>query len=240
MDWQLIADTMGAMTCIVSIEKFENGEYGNYCIVSGNKAYVDSIEHPAPGAEMLTDKFTPGLEYTTYLTRDLNFENACFEAAVNKKCVHSYVSPSRFGVWFNMTFLPLNSDEDNKFYCSYTMEISFEAESEKMTKLSGEISGAVLDTCIKLRGTTDFKSTIKDVVNDIREICDSEHCCILLMDDINRRCEVLGEAFSEGSKLLPMDRYLDENFYNIADSWESTVIAGSNCLIAKDDRDMDV
>ena len=43
----------GAMTCVVSVESFEDGRYGKFRIVDGNKTYIDSIENPAPGAEML-------------------------------------------------------------------------------------------------------------------------------------------------------------------------------------------
>ncbi len=59
------------------------------------------------------------------------------------------------------------------------------------------------------------------------------------MNPSERTCEVLCESFAEGSKLLPMERYIDENFYSIAESWEGT-IAGSNCLIVKNEQDMDV
>lgn len=38
-------------------------------------------------------------------------------------------------------------------------------------------------------------------------------------------------------RLLPMDNYVDKAFYDIADSWKD-VIAGSDCLIAKNEQDM--
>ncbi len=238
MDFQKVVDSMGAMTCIVSVEKLEGDRYGKIRIVAGNKAYVGSIENPAPGTEMLTDKFVPNMEYTTYLTRDLNFEDYCYRAAVQKKCLHSYVHPDRMNVWFNMSFLPLLPDDGNICYCLYMMEINFEPNSEHMSNISGEMASAVLETTIKLRGTDDFRSTIKDVVADIRDMCDAEHCCILAVNEYDRSCEVLGEAFSDGTNLKSMDEYLD-GFYDIAESWEDT-IAGSNCLIVKNEQDMEV
>ncbi|MEE3467199.1 MAG: sensor domain-containing diguanylate cyclase [Eubacterium sp.] len=239
MDFQAIVDGMTAMACVVSVENLGEGRYGKLRIVTGNKAYIGSIENPAPGTEMLTDKFVPNTEYTDYLTRDLNFEDYCYRAAVQKKCLHSYVHPDRMNVWFNMSFLPIAHEEDNLCYCLYIMEINFEASSESMSDISGEMASAVLETTIKLRGTTDFRSTIKDVVADIRKICDAEHCCILTMNDYDRTCEVYGEAFAEGTDLLSMEHYLDEGFYDIAESWEGT-IAGSNCLIVKNEQDMEV
>ena len=84
MDFQSFVDGMGAMTCVVSVENLGDGKRGKFRIVTGNKAYIDSIENPAPGAELLVQKFIPNSEYTNYLTRDLNFEDYCYKAAVEK------------------------------------------------------------------------------------------------------------------------------------------------------------
>ena len=239
MDFQAVVDSMSAMACVVSVEDLGDGKAGKYRIVTGNKAYIDSIENPAPGTEMLTDKFTPNTEYTNYMTRDLNFEDYCYRAAVQKKCLHSYAHPERMPVWFNMSFLPLFPDDGNICYCLYLMEINFAPNSESMSDISGEMASAVLETCIKLRGAVDFKETMKDVIKDIRNLCDAEHCCILTVDETKRKCEVLCEAFSKDTDLLSMEEYLDDAFYDIAASWEDT-IAGSNCLIVKNENDMEV
>jgi len=239
MDFQKIVDGMTAMTCVVSVEKLLGGKRGKFRIVTGNKAYISSIENPAPGTQMLSDKFVPNSEYTDYLTRDLNFEDYCYGAAVEKKCLHSYAHPDRMNVWFNMMFLPIDYEENNLCYCLYLMEINFEASSERLSSISAETASSVLDICIKLRGTNDFKATIKDVIGGIRELCHAEYCCILVMNDIERTCYTLGEAFREGSSLLPMDTYIDNDFYDLAESWTST-IAGSDCLIAKNDHDMEI
>lgn len=239
MDFQKVVDGIGAMACIVSVEDLGEGRAGKFRIVTGNKAYIDSIEKPAPGAEMLSDKFTPNAEYTNYLTRDLNFEDFCYKAAVQRKCLHSYVHPDRIPLWFNMTFLPIQPDDGNLKHCVYIMEINLKANTKRLSNISGDMASAVLQTTLKLRGENDFKETIKEVVNDIRELCDAEYCCVLSMNEYERRCEVLGESFREGSKLLSMEKYLDEGFYSIAESWEGT-IAGSNCLIVKNEQDMEV
>ncbi len=237
MDYQAVVDGFTSMACIVSVEKNVEGSQRKFRIVTGNKAYIDSIEHPAPMAKMLTDKFTPNAEYTNYLTRDLNFESYCSQAAIDKKCLHSYTNPDRMPVWLNMFFLPLESDDENLAYCIYIMEFEVQASSKQMSGISEGIASSVLETCIRLRGTNNFKATMKEVVGDIRELCDAEHCCILLIDEMTRKCSVLCEAFSQGSELLPMEHYLTDDFYDIVDSWKST-ISGSNCLIAKDEQDM--
>ncbi len=239
MDFQAVVDAMSAMTCVVSVERLPDDRYGKLRIVTGNKAYIDSIEHPAPGTQMLTDKFVPDQEYTNYLTRDLNFEDFCYRAAVKKKCLHSYVHPDRMDVWFNMMFLPIGEDEGDLSYCLYMMEINFEASSERLSTISAETASSVLDTCIRLRGTNDFVATMKDVVAGIRELCSAEFCCIMTMNEFDRSCQLLAESMAPGSRLLSMQEYLDDEFYDIAESWTAT-IAGSNCLIAKNEQDMEV
>ena len=239
MDFQKLVDSMTAMTCVVSVEVLPDGKVGKFRIVTGNRAYIDSIENPAPGTKMLTDVFVPNSEYTNYLTRDLNFEDFCYRSAVEKKCLHSYAHPDRMPVWFNMLFIPLDSEGDDLHYCLYMMEINFEQDTENMSNISSGTATSVLDTCIRLRGTNDFKATMKDVLKGIRDLCEAEHCCILIMNDMERSCSVLGEAFADNSKLLPMEHYVNDDFYDIAESWAGT-IAGSNCLIAKNEQDMEV
>lgn len=238
-DFQAIVDNMSAMACIVSVEHPGDGRNSTFRIVTGNKKYIDSIEHPVPGTEMLRDKFIPNMEYTRYLTRDMNFEDYSYRAAVEKKCLHAYVHPDRLPVWLNMSFLPLSCDEGDFSYCMYIMEFSQEADSENMSKISGEMASAVLETSIKLRGTSDFRKTMNEVIGDIRKLCDAEHCCIMLMDEIEQSCSVFCDATVPDAGMLPTECYINQDFYKIAASWERT-IDGSNCLIVKDVRDMEI
>ena len=138
-----------------------------------------------------------------------------------------------------MTFLPLLPDDGNLCYCTYTMEINFEPSSERITNISGDIAAAVLETAITLREAKDFKAAMKDVVEEIRRMCESKYCGILLVDNEKESCEILGEAFSdELLRLLPED-YMGSDFYPIARTWKDT-ISGSSCLIAKNERDFEV
>ena len=74
MDYQKFVECIEPMTCVLSVEKLPNGSYGKIRIVTGNKAYIDSIEHPVFSPKMLTDEFMPNSEYTRYLPQDLNFD----------------------------------------------------------------------------------------------------------------------------------------------------------------------
>ena len=240
MDLQKYVDGFGAMTCIVSVENLGNGKRGKFRIVTGNKTYIDSIEHPAPGAELLIQKFTPNQEYTNYLTRDLNFEEYCYKAAVEKRCLNSYATADRIhGVWFNMTFLPVAYEEGNLCFCTYTMEINFEADLDRMSSLPADVTSNVIKICLQLRSAKEFNEMMDDVIYDIQNMFGAEHCCILLMDSFERKCTVLCEALAENTILTSMNNYNVDGFYDIADSWKD-LIAGSNCLVVKDEPDMDV
>lgn len=238
-DFQNLADSIEAATAIMSVEVKEDGSFGTLRIVTGNKAYVDSIEHPAGDYQMFHNKFIPNSIYTDYVPRDLNFEDFCYRSAVGKKCLHSYVKPAQMPVWFNMTFLPAGPSEGNLHYCTYTMEVNFEANAQRMTNISAELASAVLETCIKLRGTADFHATIKDVILDIRELCKAEYCCILLMDTYEKSCEILCEDFLPGRGMKSLNEQIDENFYEMAEKWED-LIGSSNCVIAKNEKDMEL
>ena len=239
VNFQQVVDGIGAMTCVVSVEKLPGGGYGDIRIVTGNRAYIDSIERPMGGVQMLKTKFIPNSLYTDYMTRDLNFEDFCYRSAVGKKCLHSYAHPDRFDVWFNMTFLPLQPDEGNLCFCTYTMEINLKADSSRLSNVSAELASSVLETAIKLRGAANFEAAMADVIKDIREICRAKQCCILLMEPVSRTCSVLCEDIAEGCSKTPMAEIIDDSFYDLAESWEAT-ISGSNCLIVKNAQDMEV
>ncbi|MBO4533331.1 MAG: GGDEF domain-containing protein [Treponema sp.] len=237
MDFQSIVDSFSAMTCVISVEKKKNGSYGAIRIVTGNKAYIQSVEGSPDMPQLATNKFIPNSEYQIYFPKDLNFEDFCYRSAVLKQPLHSYVHPERFDFWFNLFFMPLESDDENIAYCTYTQEITKEANTEKMSNTSYETASEVLKTCIKLRGTSDFQKTMGDVVNDIRELCHAQFCCLMLIDFITCKCTLLGESMKGMTEHRTTDEWLSANFYDLAITWHDT-IGGSNCLIIKNKNDM--
>jgi diguanylate cyclase (GGDEF)-like protein len=80
---------------------------------------------------------------------------------------------------------------------------------------------------------------MNDIIRDIRELCEAEYCCIYLFDEQERTCEVLCEDLAEWSKMPQYGNVDDLDFYEIAKTWEDT-IAGSNCLVVKDEQGMEV
>ncbi len=236
---QEFAEQFDATTCIMSVEKKKNGEYGKICIETGNEAYMQSfLRHPQSANEdVLPPRFTPGLEYDRYIPKDLNFEHFIYSAAVLKKPMHAYIHPDKYNVWFNIFSLPIVSDDPNKAYCTYTQELSKDVDASLFSNRSAKTISSVLQTCIKLKSDLPFQNTMDDIVSDIRKICDANHCCILLTNFKTRTYKMLSESVKDDSGQKSFNQYKDYPFIDFAEDW-IRIIDGSNCLIIQNDQDM--
>ena len=238
MDFQKFVDSFAAPTCIISVEKLADGGYGEIRIVTGNKLYIQSIEATYDDSpKLLVDKFIPNSEYQRYFPKDLNFEDFCYRSAILKQPQHSYVHPDRFDFWFDLFSLPIESDDEKLAYCTYTQEVTHKPNMEKMGMLSYETSSDVLSACLSLKSSDDFDTAIQDVIEKIRDICHAQYGCIMLVNNSDCSCKILGQDFSKDSNFHTNDNWFD-NFYEIAKTWES-LIGGSNCLIIKNQADWD-
>ena len=239
MDFQAFVDNIDTMTCVISVEMKEDGHYGDICLVCGNDAYVKSIEQVWDGPQLMSTKFVPGSRYQNYFPTDLNFETVCYRAAVEKTPIHTYVHPERYDFYFDLYLLPLKS-EGNMHYCTYTQVVTQKVDTKKMSNVSQDIASKVLSTCIKLSSEADFKETMTEVIKDVREICGCYACCIMLVNHQKKTCKVLVEDRDDKEEGRTMRHILnnDPSFYAIAESWAQT-IGGSNCLIIKNENDME-
>ena len=231
MDFDKILSHYKAKACVMSVELFPDGSYGNIRVVAGNKAHCDDME------ALRHTPFVPNSPYEMCFPKNQNFEDHCFRCIQSGKPLHAYVDLYMMGLWLNMFLMPLDSDRENIGYCIYCYDVTPKADSSAMADLSAETATYVLNTCIKLRGTDNVKQTFQEVVEDIRKTCGSDHCCILLTDTENRECSIFAESTREDVKIKPMSRYV-EGFYAIAETWPET-LAGSTCIIVKDERDME-
>ena len=230
MDFDGLLSHYKAKACIVSVEFFPDGSYGNIRVVAGNQAHCDdmaSLNHP----------FVPDCPYEMCFPKNPHFEDHCYRCVRDGKPLHAYVNLYMMGLWLNMFLLPLVSDRENVGYCLYCYDVAPKADSSAMADLSAETASDVLKACIKLRGSDDIKQAFQEVVEDIRNICGSNHCCIMLTDAEKRSCSVFAESLQPGTNLSPMSNYI-EDFYPIAETWPDT-LAGSTCIIVKDERDME-
>ena len=237
MNFQDFADGFLPMTSIISVRKMSDGSYGDIRIVTGNRMYLDLIEHPpyenAP--TLINHQFVPNSPYEKYVPKNLSFEDLCYQAAILKKPVHTYVHMPNPDLWFNVFLMPIDYEDGDICYCTYTTKLSEVTELDLLSTQSLQTSSDVIRTCIKLHGTDDFEQTMKDIIKDIRLICDAEVCSLMLMDFSAGTCQMLATNIREGSKLKRATQF--KNFYDIAASWIET-IGESECLIIKDEQDM--
>ena len=239
MDFQKFVDGFHTMTCVMSVENLGNGKWGEIRIVCGNKAYVDSIENMPDVPQAFLKKFIPNSLYQDYFPQDSNFELFLYGSAVLKKPMHSYVHPERFDFWFNLFSMPLAADDGKLCYCTYTQELTHEVDSERMSNISHDTATEVLNTCIKLRGTADFKTTLYEVIKDIREICCADYCGLLGVNELTEDCTLLAEDLTDSFRATKYKAdWFTPDFYQIARTWE-TVLNGSNCIIYRSQDEMD-
>lgn len=219
-------------TCILSVSKNPDGTYGNIRVVEGNKAHYEDI------AGITGHPFEPGCPYEMCFPKDMNFEDFTIRCAIGGQPMHTYVNLYQMGLWLNLFMIPFESDDEDTGYCIYSYDVAPRADEEKMTDLSVETYSKVLQTCVKLRGTEEFSKVINEVVDDLRVMCESDHCAIMIFDHEKEQCSALAESLNEGSELEPMQKYLNRDFYKMAENWENT-LAGSTCVIIKNEQDME-
>lgn len=231
MDFDKILSGYKGKVCILSVEEYEDGKYGNITIVAGNKAHYDEMEF------VMHHPFVPGSPYEEYFPKERNFEDYCYRSAIKGRPLHTYVCLPQMGLWLNMFLIPLESDREGVGYCVYLYEVTPEADLEQRVSLSADISSVVLQTCIKLRSSNNTREAFDVVIEDIRNMCESDYCCVLLTDKQTRTCYKFGESIKPGKGILSIDNFLDDGFFDITETWKDT-IGDSTCLILKDEDDL--
>ena len=231
MDFKAVLAAYKNKTCIMSVEVFPNGDYGNIRIVDGNEAHYEDMLHA------MGRPFLPNSPYGNYFPENKNFEDFCYRAAIQGQNLHSYVRLPQMDLWLNMILLPLGSDKENVGYCVYSYDVTPYADSEQRASLSADTASAVLQTCIKLRETGNRKEKFYEVIENIRQICDSDDCGVLLVDEQTEKCELLFDAVRPNIELITFENYMDENTFKMIETWKQT-IGDSTCVIVKDQQDM--
>ncbi len=242
MDLESFVRHFDPMTCVLSVEKKPGGRYGAIRMVTGNQKYIDSLALAAGGVDIDSDKkteFVPNSEYTRYIPKDLNFEDVCYRCAVMKQPIHNLLRASRYPFDIKVFLMPLESDDENIGYCTYSQVLLPKSDDNLMSmNISQETATEVINTCIKLREDKPFDQIMQGVIEDIRKICDADFCSVLLMDEGQRKCTSLAQAKSGDTSLTLMNEALDDDFYGLAETWQDTM-AGSYCLVIRDANDME-
>ena len=233
MDFKKLLENYDCNACVMSVEIKPDGGYGEILVVDGNQRCRDDLTnftgHP----------FECNTPYYYSFPKDLNFEDFLYRSAVLHQPLHTYVNLHEIGLWVEMYLLPLTSDKENVGYCLYSYIISPKANENNMSDIANENASVVLKTCIKLRGSKDFLQSINEVTSDIKKLCDSWSCCILTIDKDNETCSMIGDSHLPGHSTLLKEEESIREFYKLSLTWEDT-LAGSTCLIVKNEQDMQV
>ncbi|WP_024859417.1 bifunctional diguanylate cyclase/phosphodiesterase [Ruminococcus flavefaciens] len=234
MDFDRIVADHKCRSCIISVEKYQDGSYGNIRVVAANKAHRDDSE------KVFGRPFVPDSPYSDSLPQDKNFEDFMYRCACLGQPLHTYVHVERMGLWVNMFLLPLESDKENVGYCLYSCDISPYADAEQQASLSADTATSALEICIKLQNAKkdDVHQVFQDIIEEIRKICGADHCCIFNHDMEKSKYIKFCEATEHESNIRSDEIYSNDSFYDIAESFEAA-IHGSSCLIIKDERDLE-
>ena len=224
--------------CIVSVEKKDDGDYGEIRLAAVNAKYLYTLEHPT-ALGMPQDyfkEFIPGSLYEDYMPKDLGFEDVCYRSAVLGKPLHTYLHMNIFDSWFDVFVTPLDYREGNVYYCAYSARPTDFSDIDINSYQTGRTNDDVLKTCIKLHGTDDLKKTLSEIIGDIRIICGAEVCTIMLADETSENYSILAKSTDKNCTLKTVTQFT--NFNDIAASWIK-MIGKSHCYIIQTKSDFE-
>ena len=242
MDFQNIVDSIYAPACIVSVEKRPDGRYGEIRLAAGNKKYADLLDdrmrpNVSGYGTDASGSFVPGLLYTEYFQQNINFEDVCFQAAILKKEVHTYAHIYNVDVWFDIYALPLETEEEDICYCLYFTVPNNDADTILDTFSISRATNDVLKTCIKLHKAANLKEAMEGVIADIRLICNAEGCSVLLLDEEQEEYSILAADFVPNSTIKRVTEF--DGYYDIANSWKNMLGEEGDCIIVRNDEEME-
>ena len=231
MDYKQMLDSFMQIACVLSVDMSNPEDSDSYVILDANDAYMASVGRDR-------SNFKVNVPYTDYIRIDKNFEMMCESCVKTGQPVHAYVDAAFYNSWMDIYMLPVKSDKEGFCNCLFSYHMTPKADANKLADISSDTAAQVLKICIKLRGNNDFQKAMDAIIADLLEICDANHCTILLTDFENKSCSVLCDAFKENVNEMPMVNYMGDNFFDIVETWP-LLIDGSNCCIINDEGDMD-
>lgn len=227
MDLQEIVDSYDMAAIVMSVEDKGNDLYGDIRIVRANAAY----RKIQPG------DYHDNMLYSEMIPPEPKFEDFCYRCAVKKQYLHSYVETKSLNVWSNTSYLPLSKslDKGNLHYFLFTIEFTEHPEYEKMSDVSIDSAAFIIKTCLKLRGSFDFCTSMNEVISDIQKKTDSFCSAIILIDSENQKSSLLCSKFrNDSASFKDFEKVLTNE---VIMSWEKMVEMHDNIMI-KDEADM--
>ena len=231
MDYKDFVANFNRLACVLAVNIKETDKSSRYMIVDANDAYKRTV------VEKIED-FECNVPYTRYIQQADNFEALCDECVTKDRPVHTYFDIELYNAWMEVFFTPLASSDPDKKYILFSYEMNPKADLDKLTDISSETATNVIKTCLMLRETDDFQESMNKVIADIRKQCGAKRCSILLADHEARKYSLLCEDYGNDPDQLPLSAFLNEDFYNVIDTWPR-LIRKSNCFVMTNDKDMD-
>ena len=224
MDYKDLLESFQGVASILAVDlKVESGD-SRYKVVDGNEAYKRTVVKSL-------DEFEQNVPYTRYIMKASNFESLLETVASSGKPLHTYFDIELYNAWMEVFYLPLKSDDPDRKLILFTYEMNQKANVDKLTDITPETATNVIQTCLKLRETDDFKESMKEVVKDIRRQCGSQRCRVLMTDYEKRDYRLLCEDYDhDDPNQMPMESFLTEEFYAVIETWPR-LINKSNCFV---------
>ena len=183
------------------------------------------------------DSFTPDTLYTNYIPHNRNFEDVCYRSAVEKTEIHTGAHIGDGGIWLDIYSMPLICDDDGYGYCVQILSPGEPDEVIPNKYISTQTSNDVLNACIKLHKAENLKDAIGNVIFEIRNICKAAGCTVLLLNQEEEEYSILATNYNPDSNIKRVSEF--NNFYEIAASWETMLEKEGECVIIKDEKDME-
>ena len=241
VNFQRIADSFCAPTCVVSVERKTDGGYGDIRLVCTNRKYMDMLDMRRKTNDDDSDpengSFIPNLLYTEYFPQNINFEDVCFRAAILKKEVHTYAHIHNADIWFDIYVMPMDYESGNLCYCLYSTIPNANADSIVDTFNTSQASNDVLKTCIILHKANNLKEAMESVIAEIRSICKAEGCTVLLLNHEEADFTIFAANFVPGSTIKRVTEF--EGYYDIANSWKDMLGDEGDCIIIRNKEDLE-
>lgn len=241
MDYQKIADSFVSPACILSVEKKDDG-YGEIRFVAGNKVFADMIrevyvQKNPDLSYMGGGAFFAGALYTDFIPHNRNFEDVCYRTAIKKNEIHTGAHIGDGRIWIDIYSMPLNCEDEEHGYCVQVLSPGESGDTLPNKYISTTTSNDVLNACIKLHKADNLKDAIGNVIYEIRRICKSAGCTVLLINREQQDYSILATDYNPDSNIKRVTEFKD--FYSIASSWEKMLETEGECVIIKDEKDMD-
>ena len=227
MDFQELVDSYAMAAAVLSVEKTNDGHYGEIRIVRANALYK----------HLMGSSYHDNVLYTEVVPKELNFEDFCYRCAVLKQHLHSYADTKSMDVWTDGTYIPLSTDYDTDklSYFVFYFEFTKKPVAEKLAEVSADAAAFVIKTCINLRGAKNFSESMRTVIDDIQLKTDSFCSCIIMIDKEKQKHATLCAKFRNDEACIEdFEPYLTNE---VVFSWEKT-LKGHDHIIIKDDFDM--